>query len=286
MKNPFLVLYFPEMHKQAAGSRTIPGLNFLDPGLEKEMDLDAYFRPAGLPLDPGSAEKWLKQALNFAGQFNPKELAFFNAGKMEDFYSNTSMAIRSELMGLEKGALSDQDESMHRLKAQMTLLLAWAMERDRLEIAGIDQGLSETWEKFEHNLGLEPGDRAQVGHSPDIKIGNAFAPTQDEFSWKPVLEAFLCLMPEDAVLFVEEPMIYETWLDQGLNFSSLSRKEWKRFHPEWGEALSGALHLGVHQGFAFIHGKPRPDGEKGLLPWLALPRTVLYLERDGGEAGD
>ena len=285
MKKPSLILYFPGMHKKAADSRTIPGLNFLDPGLEEEVALDAL-RPRDLPLDPASAEKWLEQALNFAGQFDPKELAFFNAGRMEDFYSNTSMSIRSELMGLEKGALPDQDESVQRLKAQMTLLLAWAMERDRLEIKGIDQGLSETWEKFEHSLGLEPDDRGQVGHPPDIKIGNSLSLTENEFSWRTMLEAFLCLIPEDAVLFVDEPVIYETWLDQGLNFSSLEREEWKRFHPEWDKALSGALFMGVHQGFALVRGKRSVQGDTGLLPWLKLERTVLYQEKGGGETRD
>ncbi len=278
MKDHPVLLCFPAMRRQAAGSLSIPGLNFLDPGLEKDLDQDARFRPKGLPLDPASAQRWLEQTLDFAGQFNPRELAFFNAGKMEDFYSNTSMAVQSELLGLARGAVPVREESARRLQAQMILLLAWAMERNRLEINGIGRDISETWKKFEHNLGLEPEDRGRVGHAPDIKVRNSFSLTENELPWRIMLEAFLCLVPEDVVLFVDEPVIYETWLDYGLDFSSLEREEWARFHPQWSTELSGSLFMGVHQGFALIHGKPRPDKEKGLLPWLALPRTVLYLE--------
>ena len=166
----------------------------------------------------------------------------------------------------------------------MTLLLAWTVERSRLEITGLDQGLSETWKKFEHNLGLDVKEGESAMRPADIKIGNTFSLFRDEFPWRSVLDAFLCLMPEDAVLFVDDSEIYETWLDYGLEFSRPAREEWKRFHPDWPKALSGVLFMGVHQGNELVHGK-RGSGRRKFSGRLGLERTVLYLARDNGRSG-
>lgn len=236
-----LIIHCPGMHPETCLAGSVPGLSFLLPGVASPEDSSLYYVPPELPLNAKEAERWLSGTLEYFGRFGEKgELSGLGPGVLADHFSESSFSIRGEI----KGYGAEIEEADPSLKAQMTLLLARAAEKEAIEAEGLGAGLDRSWAKFRESLGLdenEDGEARDAGVSlPDFSAG-VFG--GEELSWAPQLEAFLVLVPEDAVLFVDRRDMQEEWLESGLDFESLPREEFSRYNSEWPETLTGELFL-------------------------------------------
>jgi hypothetical protein len=205
-------VYFPAMHRSLV-RREVPGwVRFLEPGLEKVVS-EGNFQPTGLPLPPAQARSFLGESIRFGEQFKkPEEMRFFGVVPFEDFYSQTSMAIRSRLANVE----APEDPSHDLLRAQKTLLLQWFYEERQMEMHSLEKDIDHSMNSVESILGIDAehedlleiaeGDSAE--ECPEIiEAGTA------------LIEAFLTVVPDDVPLFTLDSGLLERLRDMGALFA-------------------------------------------------------------------
>jgi hypothetical protein len=262
-----LIIHCPGMHPQTCLAGSVPGLSFLLPGIASPGGSSLYYLPPELPLNAKEAERWLSGTLEYFSRFGVKgELSGLGPGVLADHFSESSYSIRGEI----KGYGAEKEEADPALKAQMTLLLAWAAEKEVIEAGGLDAGLESSWARFRESLGLEEGEDGEARDAgvsvPDFRTG-AFE--GEELSWAPQFEAFLVLVPEDAALFVDRRDMQEEWQENGLDFERLPREELSRYHSEWPAELAGELFLLRASGelLAGTRDTGAAGGERTVLCW-------------------
>lgn len=213
-----MLLYFPSMHAELASPGLPEEVRFLDPGLAGEDD--ARFRPDGLPLDPRAARAFADESLRFGEQFGKiKDISFFAAGRMENFFDQTSMAIHAELRARLKGA--DQPlEPAARARAQGLLLLAHDLEKRHLEAIAHQHGAQSGRLKLAAALGLDDEDAEELWELGLQDEGeDAAEPAPLSESWRVVFEAML-LLAGKVDFYTDDPQTLADLEDLGLLSSS------------------------------------------------------------------
>lgn len=273
-----MFLYFPYMHSSLVSKEVSQFVYFLNPGIPLKDNAHRYWRPPNLPMDEALATKYLQECLNFGNQFKePSELAYYAAFNMNDFYSHTSMAIKSELADWFENN-HDGSESMREqenyLNAQMMLLLAWSLEENILELFELEQGLQNKWELFYDSVGFSEQEK-QYNPYPVNKTATLFDPQKISIlSWKRLLPWFLRYLPNDAYLLVTEKDIAKEWMENDILFSPIQ------------EESSAAKRWSLKEGVAKIWQIQTPgwnlilkNGPIQEKPWMNKEYKVLYLDK-------
>lgn len=188
-----MLLNFPSMHPEFAGVDDITRVRYLDPGLDGPI-AERYFRPEGLPLNPKAAMAFVEESLRFGEQFgSAKDLAYFASGCIENFFDQTSMAIRTELRSRLEGREAPR-ETAARARAQGMLLLGHSLEQRTLEAIRHQNGARDGHLKLAEALGFSEEDREDLrefglGREDDEPL----EPSPLASVWRAVLEAMILL---------------------------------------------------------------------------------------------
>jgi hypothetical protein len=244
-------VYIPYLHRNMV-SRAVPGwVRFLEPGLEKVVP-EENFQPLGLPFPPAQARRFLEESIRFGEQFrNPEEMRYFGVVPMEDFYSQTSMAIRSRLTAVE----APEGPSPDLLRAQKTLLLQWFFEERQMEMHSLEKDIGRSMDNVEGILGIDDENEKSFVGSEENALEGALESTIAD---APLLEAFLTVIPEEMPLFTVDSALLERLRDMGVSF-------------EKDETDKGLL-------MARITGATLVGGRSGMkTPWHTKTYSILTL---------
>jgi len=188
-------VFFPYMHSILIPS-SLQGLGqTLNPGLS--TDKEGLFTPKDYPLDPRQASRHLADFYRFGEQFNtPRDMGYYTVNGLEDFYSESTMAIKSELTG---GTPSKEDAQKDRaLKMQSMLLLGYALEERLLDIEQFGVEIDDAWKKFEKNLGLNAEDKQFVFPNDPDSLNFLSAKVE----WKKLIAPFAYFMESGQKLLI------------------------------------------------------------------------------------
>ncbi|MBT8763008.1 hypothetical protein KFV02_03585 [Desulfohalobiaceae bacterium Ax17] len=206
-----ILIHFPYMHKEFVSEILQNKALFLNPGLEL-TDEDNYFLPSSLVLTPREAKAYINECLKFGEQFKkPSDMAYFGLKGIDDFYTDTTLAIKSELIGA--GDKKKDERLFEAKKAQMLLLLGYALEERIIELLQIDDKLKNSWQKFEQLLGVEKDD--------DIWAKTTFSTpiaSQVNLGWEKLLYPFALFLPENGKLMVVDRQVQEALAEMGVNW--------------------------------------------------------------------
>lgn len=260
-----MLIAFPAMHEGLAAG--LPqAVRLFDPGLEAAPAARG-FRPEGLPLDPRQARRTLAEMLQLGEQFaHVSDLSSLRA--QTDFYTGTSLAIRSELEDRLRG--DDQARlDKARVTAQTELLLAYTFEERQQELSELESGVAAASARFQSALGLD-ADAAELA-----ELGLSAAPepaVAAELPWRPVLAAMLAFLPEDAVLVTDAHGVAEDLVEAGLAPLPAAPEDL----AAWGLSPADGPAASVMAPGRALCGLGRADPGR---PWLAAPRRIVCLTR-------
>ena len=215
-----ILIHFPYMHKELVCSCLLDKALFFNPGLDIQ-DSEGYFLPSNLILNPREARNYLNECLRFGEQFKkPSDMAYFGLKGFEDFYSDTGLAIKSELLGFKEEKKEDE-HFLELKKAQMHLLLRYAFEERIIELNQIDEKLKRSWQKFEEVLGVEKDDEnllAQATFQAHSMCSTGSTPIAegDDQGWEKLLHPFGLFLPENAKIMVVEQKIKDGLAEMNL----------------------------------------------------------------------
>ena len=271
------ILFFPRLHAELLSQGLPRGVKLFDPGLKKaEADRDAW-RPDNLPLSEDEARRYIRESLGFGEHVSsPADLAFFAGGGQEDFYSQTSAAIRSEFSGKMAAADSGAQPETRELflKGQMMLLLAWTLEEKDLELKSLRDRTRNLERQFRTSLGLDEEERL------DLPMGqqNALNGLENDFMvWSRLLPWFLLWMTDADCLFVQDRAILDEWQEAGLAFSPLEKAEMLGLGFDSEEISDLSLQKTEASGLQLAL---TPAGKKDR-PWLEKRYSVICVQEEG-----
>ena len=216
---------FPWMHVESLGFQLPDQVHLLDPGARQaRTGRAAFFRPPHLPLSEDETRKVIQQVLDLGGQFkHVHEVGSLARASREDFFSQTSMGVRSDFSRYAHGRQDDQ-EGLSR-QAQMMLLLFWALEESLLEFSSLEERVDTLWQSYGQVLGLN-GQGASPGRPEQGSEGlNIETVLTGSFTWDKLLPWFLYFLPDHGRLLVVDAQIQESWLEAGLSSRPISRAD-------------------------------------------------------------
>jgi hypothetical protein len=204
-------VYIPYLHRNMV-SRAVPGwVRFLEPGLEKVVP-EGRFQPPGLPFPPAQARRFLEESIRFGEQFkSPEEMRYFGVVPIEDFYSQTSMAIRSRLTAVD----APEGPAPDLLRAQKTLLLQWYFEERQVEMLALEKDIDRSMDNVEGILGIDDENEQSFVGGAEHLVETALESTSAD---APLLQAFLTVVPEEMPLFTVDSALLERLRDTGVTF--------------------------------------------------------------------
>jgi hypothetical protein len=195
-------VFFPCMHADFIPEPIRDAALLLNPGINREQP--GTFTPDGYILDPKQAGLRLNQFYGFGEQFtNPKDMEYYAVKGFEDFYAETTMAIKSELTG---GGRTEEDKEKEKaLKMQLMLLLGFALEERILDISRLEDKTVQVRKKFEQSLGLEDEDREF-----DFFPQSDPAGTLDQsMKWQKIFPSFAYFLPREMSLLLWDGRIIQ-----------------------------------------------------------------------------
>ena len=270
------ILFFPRLHAELVFQEPPRGVKFFNPGLkEAGADRDTW-RPDNLPLPEAEARRYIRESLGFGEQFSsPADLAFFAGGGLEDFYSQTSAAIRSEFSGkmaAADGAAQPNTRELF-LTGQMMLLLAWTLEEKNLELKNLGDRTRNLGRQFRTNLGLDDEERRDP-----MGLQNALNGLENDFlAWSRLLPWFLLWMTDADCLFVQDRAILDEWQEAGLAFSPLEKAKMPGLGFDSEEISGLSLQKTEASGLQLAL---TPAGKKDR-PWLEKKYSVICMHDEG-----
>lgn len=208
---------FPWMHPESLGFQLPAKVKLLDAGAAGVKTGGAsFYRPPQLPLSEAETRKYILQVQELEGQVKSvQDLASRARASQEDFFSQTSMGVRSDFSRYTSDT-QDEEDSLRR-QAQMMLLLFWAMEETLIDFSSLEDKVDALWQTYEQVLGLNhaqgPGGRAEE-ETRGLKIESVFT---GAFNWDKLLPWFLFFMPEEGALIVFDSPVEQSWLELGLS---------------------------------------------------------------------
>lgn len=219
------LLQFPVMHEQLLTSPLPTGVFLLDPGVD-QADSPAW-RPENLPLTRKEASRYLDEMMHFGNRFrDPQEMRFFSAAEVDDFYSRTSLAIRSQLTEDKREAEKKEFRQM-LIHAQSMLLLNWWLEERHVELKTLQAEMGGFSDRFESILGVEGKVLSKgIGQSHEAEWPDPMDQDMGR-TWDRLLQAFLLFLPPDCCLHVSEPAILEWLREKGIVFTDVTAED----HP-------------------------------------------------------
>jgi hypothetical protein len=228
---PQVAFYIPAMHR-ALVQAALPGwVRFIEPGLHQIVP-EGSVRPEGLPLSPAQSRRFIEDCLRFGAQFKePEEMRYFGVAKVEDFYSQTAMAIRSSLTQAEDRG--NREEMM--LQAQKTLLLRWFYEERSLELESLETDIERSMDSLGEIMGVDNDEDAGQGLGrSEAGPGKDLEPFDESF-----LHAVLTILPEESVLFTVDEYLLGRIRERGVSFT---REDGLLKAKILGQQLSGVRH--------------------------------------------
>lgn len=264
-------VFFPAMRPLLAAADLRESVRFFDPGLEGETQAGSY-RPEGLPLSPAEARGMLGQYESLGdGVKTPGDLATLRSMLQNDFFSETSHAIASDLA--DRMTPGRPEAARRRLvKAQTVLCLAVKLEERLVELGGLSDGLTKIWDNLGKTLGVEDDDEVRESVLP----GSAFTPAlafEDDFRipWVAVLEAMLAFLPQGTPLCLTDAAIVASWAERGLVLAKAAPDILCKAFAG-GAVPAGTWLAGTFPGYSLALSN-RSSEDK---PWLDAPRAVLF----------
>jgi len=258
------LLWFPEFNPASLQTKAPHGTLFIDPGLATEPCAHLW-RPDTLPLDADTARTFLRESDGFVREHGRGRQSLAAAAlTREDFYAQTSLAIRSRLTSPAESRKSHQDPAV---QAQQVLLLAWRMEQHTQEIQALQQSIRAGWDDLAQTLGMDESD-----DMPSLAGEKDFLEDDPQsLPWPMILESVMYFAPPGAVLATNHRAVLEELAEiescapeacagpQYSHVQSLLAGNKGRLVRALGWRLAGRTRCPVHK------------------PWLAAPREVLLL---------
>ena len=256
---------------------TPEGVFLLDPGVGTRDEVPKW-TPENLPMDRRQTKRYLSDCLRFGEQFaSPRELSFFAAGSLDDFYSGSVHSIRSELRNMEDTGTEGMEGQKRRQQAQMMLVLAWSLEEKLLELAELDAKVSEAWIRFDSELGMEDDDRHVRRLARNSGRGHLLAP---EIPWQEFVLAYLELVPPGTCLFLSDSKVREAWEESGVDFTALSSRQVTSLPPSWGEDVRSRLTAAEAPGWKLVRGAAAKGPDQSS-PKMQQVWSILCWEEPG-----
>lgn len=241
-KDNALIVYFPIMIRDLLPAAFQGCAHLLNPGLHGQAE--NRILPPGLPLDPAEAKAFLVQSIQFGEQFkNPSDMAYFGAEKINDFYSDTSLALRWQISTYGSKD-SGQGVDEERLRAQQMLILEYVFQERMVELHSINTSLGSVWKEFDSALGIENEDREFA----DLDR-NSIPVTNSVTNWKKLVWAFTLLLPEEASLLIFDRHVAGELEEAGVVWEESASEECLEMLPPGAEAFSGTLRAGQKQAY-------------------------------------
>lgn len=269
------LLFFPRLQANLLGHQPPPGVKFVNPGLKIPGTGGDCWRPGGLVLDEHQAERYIQESLGFGEQFtSPADLAYFARASCNDFYANTSAAIRSEFsrsLRTAKGGMEREQIDPH-LKGQMILLLVWTFEKKIHEFCSIHDKNLDLGHRLQTSLGL---DEEKPPAFPLDPHSTRERPQDEVLPWSKVLPWFLLFMTATDRLFVRDRQIIADWLEAGVAFSPLEPGE----SAEMGLDPEKNPGLGLHKGQALGLQLALLQARSTDMPWLEQEYQLIICDR-------
>lgn len=262
-----MLIYFPNMIEANWPAEKVESALFFDPGLDLEQAPDT-FRPDNLPLDPKKAGQAVIDLQGFGEQFrDASELAAYKAGLGASKEKETAGSIRSQLMKRLAGTSGENGGPDHLIGAQVTLLLAYFMDQRISELAELDKGMDETWDRFDTSLGTDDPDGADSGtKNLSRAVADLTVPEPGEnLPWKTVLPAMAAFLPTGVTLLVADKDAADFWRER--DFLTEKAVE-ERFKEMFGPVL------GTREKVWKLVGFSRPPVDS---PWLEKEISVIIL---------
>lgn len=207
---------FPWMHPESLGFQLPAQVKLLDAGAAGVKPGGvSFYRPSQLPMSEAETRKYILQVQELEGQVkNAHELASRARASREDFFSQTSMGVRSDFSRYT--ADTQGEEENLRRQAQMMLLLFWAMEESLIDFSSLEDKVDTLWQTYEQFLGLnhEQGPTGRAEEARGLKIESVFT---GAFTWDKLLPWFLFFLPEEGALIVFDSSVQQSWLEHGLS---------------------------------------------------------------------
>jgi len=262
-------VFFPFMRSGLAPAAARDAVLFFNPGVNAD--------PARLlpienpPLDEAGVREAIGRFESLAeGVRTPRDLETLRSMLRNDEYAQTSSLIAAELA--DRMTPGRPEAARKKLvQAQTLLCLACKLEDRLVELHGLSEGLTKTWDKFGETLGVEDDDDLVDSALP----GAAFTPQvsfEDDFRipWTGVLEALLAFLPPSRPLFLTDGDIAEIWLDRGLGLEKADPASLKKAFLD-GSVPAGEYHIGTYPGYRLALSNRQSEDK----PWLDAPRTVI-----------
>lgn len=208
-----LIVHFPWLHPKLGREPLPAGTVFFDPGLAVDGE-GPRWRSPDLPCDNREVRGLLHEYLEFAGRFpRSSDMRAYQAAGLENFYTDTTMDIRSQLTG---GA-APAEPAAADLRRRAQILLAMTLFREDQYV-----GIHEQEGRFESARdGLRQilgGDDEESFAALDVSDASLFPRAAVDLPWREVLVSMLPFLPAGAVLFVSDSDVLRELLALGLDF--------------------------------------------------------------------
>ena len=209
-----LVVHFPWMNPGLAGPDLPEWVLWLDPGVALPEG-PARWRPPTLPYSDEEVRRMVREYLQFAERF-PKtsDMQAYRAAGIDNFYTDTTMDILSQLTGGAKSAEVSLDDALRQ--AQIVLALALFREEHFMGMRDQETRFAQARDGFARTLGL--GDEesfAELGVSDDVLFPRAGV----DLPWKSLLPRVFAFLPGGASLFVSDADVFRELEACGLAFA-------------------------------------------------------------------
>ena len=207
------LVHFPWMHPKLGHGPLPDGVVFFDPGVEMRTDR-ARWRPEDLPCTPSEVRSLLRNFMEFGERFSrPSDMQAYHAAGLENFYTDTTMDIRSQLTG---AAPVEEEPADPRRQAQILLAMALFREEQFVAMREQEGRFEAARDGFAEVLGIDDEESfADLGVPDDAVFPRASA----ELPWKPLFPALLCFLAPETRLFVSDPDVLRELAALELEFS-------------------------------------------------------------------
>ncbi len=209
-----MVVHFPWLHPKLGQGSLPESVVFFDPGVDMDTTTPRW-RSADLPFSPAQVRAMLRSYMEFGERFpRVTDMQAYQATGIDNFYTDTTMDIKSQLTGMESPKEVDPED----LRRQAQLLLAMALSREEQFIAMCEQEgrFGAARQGFAQVLGIDDEESfAQF----DVADAELFPRAGVELPWKSLLPSLLVFLPMGARLFVSDADILRELATLDLVFS-------------------------------------------------------------------